>query len=157
MPYDYDKLFEMLEGITMKERKKENLNNRRNFPAYRGQIYGKVNARYKGIRPLSKDTLDNPEIYDELNKLGALIVPFKYTSIQVNRNLVCPPHLDSKNVGESVLVSFGTYNGRSGFIFIDGVKHSAYQNPLLFDGSKLEHWNTPITSGIKYSLVYFRC
>jgi len=157
MSYDYDKLFHMFESITMRQRKQKDQTNRRVFPDYRGQIYGRVNARFKGWRDLSKDSIENPEIYAELKKLGDAIVPFKYTSIQVNRQLVCPKHRDSANVGESVLVSFGTYAGKSGFIYIEGEKFNSYENPLLFDGSKLEHWNTPITSGIKYSLVYFRC
>jgi len=157
MSYNYQKLFEMFEKITLKERKKENLNNRRGFPTYRGQIYGKVNARYKGIRDLSKDSLDYPEIFAELNKLGKLIEPFKYTSIQVNRNLVAPKHVDGKNVGDSVLVSFGSYGGTSGFIYIDGKKFNAYENPILFNGSQLPHWNSEITHGVKYSLIYFRC
>ena len=157
MSYDYDKLFHMLEGVTWRERKQEHQTNRRGFPPYRGAIFGKVNARFKGWRDLSKDSRDHPEIYAELKKLGDSIVPFDYTSIQLNRNLVCPKHKDAANVGPSVLISFGSYGGKSGFIYIDGVKYNAYQKPLLFNGSDLEHYNTPITSGVKYSLVYFRC
>ena len=155
--YDYDKLFNMLESITMRQRKQKDNTNRNGFPDYRGQIYGKVNARFKGWRDLSKDSIENPEIYAELKKLGDAIVPFDYTSIQIARNLVSPRHLDRSNVGVSCLVSLGSYAGQSGFIYIDGKKFNAYKNPLIFDGSKLEHWNTPITSGVKYSLIYFRC
>ena len=155
--YDFDKLFDMLEKIKFRERKQEHGTNRRNFPPYRGAIFGRVNARFKGWRDLSSDSIKYPEVYAELKKLGDAIVPFKWTSIQLNRQLVCPRHTDAANVGASVLLSFGTYKGQSGFIYIDGKKYNAYKNPLMFDGSKLEHWNTPITSGIKYSLVYFRC
>ncbi len=42
--YDYDKLFNMLESITMRQRKQKDNTNRNGFPDYRGQIYGKVNA-----------------------------------------------------------------------------------------------------------------
>ena len=157
MSYDYDKLFNMLEGITFRMRKAEHNTSRNGFGSFRGAIFGKVNARYKGWRDLSKDSIDHPEVYAELKKLGDLIVPFKYTSIQLNRQLVCPKHKDRANIGDSVLVSLGSYNGRSGFIFIDGKKFNSYQNPLLFNGSELEHYTTPITSGIKYSLIYFRC
>jgi len=109
------------------------------------------------MRELSKDSLDNPKIFAELNKLGKLIVPFEYTSIQVNRNLVAPKHVDGKNIGDSVLVSLGSYNGESGFLYVDGVKMNPYENPILFNGSQLPHWTTEITHGVKYSLIYFRC
>ena len=155
--YDFDKLFDMLEKITFRERKQEHGTNRLGFPSYRGAVWGRVNARFKGWREQSADTLKHAEVYAELKKLGDAIVPFEWTSIQLARQLVCPPHKDKANIGPSVLISFGSYGGRSGYIYVDGVKYNAYQNALLFDGSKLEHFNTPITDGIKYSLIYFRC
>ena len=155
--YDYDKLFDMLESVTMKKRSAKHNTNRNGFPDYRGQIYGKVNARFKGWRDLSKDSIENPEIYAELKKLGDAIVPFDYSSIQINRNLVCPVHKDRSNVGESCLVSLGSYHGESGFLYVDGVKMNAYQNPIVFNGSQLPHWTTEITHGVKYSIIYFRC
>jgi hypothetical protein len=93
-----------------------------------------------------------PEIYKELQRIGDEI-GFKYNSIQVNRNLVCPSHIDKTNVGDSMLISFGDYKGCN--IVINGVEYNAYHHPTIFNGSQLEHSNTPLLEGTKYSLVYF--
>jgi hypothetical protein len=145
----------MLESITFKKRKQSANNNRRNFPDYRGAIFGKVYPRFKHGTRLSKDSVDHPEVYAEIKKIGNMICPFKFTSIQLCKDLVSPPHIDSKNVGESCLVSFGTYKG--GYVVIEGKKYNAFEKAIVFNGSKLMHWNTPIKSGTKYSLIYFRC
>lgn len=80
--------------------------------------------------------------------------PFKFTSIHVNKNVTCPKHKDSKNIGSSMLLSFGNYTGSK--IIIENIVYDAYYNPIIFDGSKLEHWNTDDLQGTKYSLVFFK-
>ena len=50
-------------------------------------------------------------IYNELKRLGDLIVPFKYTSILVNHNTVAGKHKDANNIGQSLLISIGQYTG----------------------------------------------
>ena len=127
--------------------------NRRGFPAYKGGIFGIVQQRKSPIKCLSSMSRDQPVLYNELLRLGKLICPFDFTMIQLNKNLECPLHKDSKNAGNSMLVSIGDYTG--GEIIIDGDEYNAYCNPIVFNGSLLEHWNKPISSGIKYSLVYF--
>ena len=70
----------------------------------------------------------------------------------MNHNLVCPPHRDKNNKTESILVSFGDYEG--GLIVIEGTEYNAYHTPIQFDGATQEHWNTEI-KGNKYSLVFY--
>jgi hypothetical protein len=72
--------------------------------------------------------------------------------VHVNHNVKCPPHYDSKNVGNSVLISFGDYSG--GEIIIDGQEFNAYHQPIMFNGSSLLHYNKE-HQGNKYSLVYY--
>lgn len=132
-------------------------NGRRGFPKHRGTIFGYCKRRIGHTIGLSYNSKKRPDIYEEIVKIGKLICPFEFTSIQINNNLVCPKHFDSNNVGESMLVSFGNYEGGSININVntDTIKHDAKYHPIIFNGSLLEHWNDEIISGNKYSLVYF--
>ena len=149
----FDKLYEMFEAVRLINRK--NSNNRRGFPEYRGAIFGMVRPRfkYKGYDELSLDSRTHPHIYDELLRIGKIICPFDFKSIQVNKNLVCPPHKDTGNRGMSLLVSFGDYTGCN--IVVDGKTYDAKHRPVIFNGALLEHYNSDDLQGTKYSLVFF--
>lgn len=149
----YDKLYQMFEEKTLTI--KRNRNNRLGFPVYRGAVFGMVRPRfhYKGYNELSKDSIKFPHIYEEINRIGNIICPFEWKMVQVNKNLVCPSHTDSKNSGMSLLVSFGNYEGCK--IVVDGNKYDAKCRPTIFNGATLEHYNTDDLVGTKYSLVYF--
>jgi hypothetical protein len=60
--------------------------------------------------------------------------------------------LDKKNVGDSLLVSFGVYTG--GEIIINNIEYNAYEKATIFNGSLLEHYNKEFI-GTKYSLVFY--
>lgn len=149
----YDNLYDMFEKVLLTKRIVAN--NRRGFPHYRGAVFGMVRPRfhYKGYDQLSKDSIKFPHIYEEINRIGKIICPFEWKSVQVNKNLVCPPHKDSKNSGMSLLVSFGDYTGCN--IVVEGSAYDAKHRPTIFDGAKYEHWNSDDLVGTKYSLVYF--
>lgn len=149
----FDKLFDMFENVNLTIRR--NRNNRHGFPVYRGAVFGMVRPRfhYKGYNQLSIDSKKFPHIYEEINYIGSIICPFEFESVQVNKDLVCPPHKDSKNSGISLLVSFGNYTGCN--IVIDGTTYDAKYRPTIFDGATLEHCNTDDLVGTKYSLVFF--
>ena len=70
---------------------------------------------------------------------------FKFTSVYVNKNTVCKQHLDSKNVGESLLVSFGKYTGGQTILYIDDKPKSFHikTNSLIFNGSEIRHKSEP--------------
>lgn len=152
---DFDTLFNMFESKQSSlYLKKNKTNSRHGFPLHRGAVYGMVRERFGDNIGLSYMSQKYEKIFDELCRIGDAICPFQYTSIQVNRNLVCTPHKDSYNVGVSMLVSFGNYKGCN--IVIDGKEYNAYHTPTLFNGSELEHWNTPLESGVKYSLIFYQ-
>ena len=69
----------------------------------------------------------------------------------------CLPHFDSGNVGNSCIVSFGSYTG--GELVLDlpeGKKEvNTYLTPVVGNFSKTKHW-TKSLSGLKFSLVYFK-
>jgi hypothetical protein len=149
-------LYCMLENIYIP--KKTEATNRRGFPlGHQSTTFGMTRARFKrlngNIYDLSSLSIKYPEIYNELLRIGNIIVPFKYTSIHINKNVICPPHKDSRNVGKSLLLSFGDYTGCN--IVINGESHDANLKPIIFNGAELEHYNTNDLQGIKYSLVYF--
>ena len=157
-PTEFNILFSMLEQIAIA--KKTSTSNRRGFEiGHRATTFGYTRARFKrstgNLYDLSVASIKYPNIYNELLRIGNMFCPFEFTSIHVNKNVVCPKHKDSKNVGRSMLVSFGNYTG--GKIVIENIEYDAYCRPIIFDGNQLEHWNTQIEEGggVKYSLVYF--
>ena len=127
---------------------------RLNFPQFKGGTYGKVRERIgQRIVAVSAMSKQNPVLWEEMKRIGEIICPFPFTSVQLNKNLQCPKHKDRQNCGDSMLVSFGDYTGNN--IVVDGVEYDARANPVIFNGSQLEHYNTEQTGGTKYSLVYY--
>tara|TARA_R110000823_G_scaffold312318_1_gene438901 strand:- start:417 stop:917 length:501 start_codon:yes stop_codon:yes gene_type:complete len=124
------------------------------FPQFYGMTLGRVKERGTGkVVDKSKQTRENVELWNTVKELGNMVCPFPFTSVQVNKNLQCPKHTDVKNVGNSMLVSFGDYKGSK--IMIEGKEYDARRNPVIFNGSQLEHWNTEQKGGTKYSLVFY--
>jgi hypothetical protein len=152
-----ESLFNELEKLLSKIKvpRKSLRNNRPNFPARcRAMSLGLSKGRFDGIIGLSYYSKKYAEIYAEVVKIGEAISPhFNFQSIHLNNNVVCPKHLDSKNVGESVLVSFGDYEGCN--IVIEGEIYDAKHTPIKFNGALMEHWNTNDLVGNKYSLVFY--
>ena len=74
----------------------------------------------------------------------------------VNKNTVCKEHLDSKNVGESLLVGLGPYTAGRTILYIDDKPKYFHikTNSLIFNGSEILHKSEPV-KGTRYSLVFF--
>lgn len=124
------------------------------FGTHRAMTLGMIRARKTKEYGLSYNSKKHPELYEAIRKLGEKIVPFEFNAIHVNNNVVCPRHLDPYNTGSSVLVSFGDYEGCD--LEIEGVGcFNTNCRPLQFNGAKFYHYNTPLKSGNKYSLVFF--
>ena len=149
----FDELYQMFEAVRLTKRGVSN--NRRDFPHYNGAIFGMVRPRfkYKGYDELSADSKRFPHIYEEIMRIGKIICPFEFKSVQVNKNLVCPKHVDGNNRGLSLLVSFGEYTGCN--IVVKDISYDANCRPVVFNGALHEHYNTDNLQGTKYSLVFF--
>jgi len=148
----FEPLHQMLQKIIIPS--KTTTNNRRGFPdKHKAITFGITRSRFSGIIGLSYYSKKYPHIYDELCRIGKIMCPFEFKSIHVNNNVVCPKHFDSKNVGESLLVSFGDYTGCN--IVINDIVYDAKYTPIVFNGAELEHYNTNDLIGNKYSLVYY--
>lgn len=150
----FDLLRQLLKSHTVKLCSPESRTSRLGFGRHRAEQYGIIRARFQGTVGLSAASRKHPEIHDEIMRLGREICPFDFTSVQLNNNTVCPLHCDSKNVGSSLLISFGDYSGCN--IVIDGTMYDARYKPIIFNGSEREHWNTDDLVGNKYSLVFYR-
>ena len=150
---EFNKIEQLLSKITIA--KKSITSNRGDFPkGHRAITFGMVKGRFNGITQLSHSSKKYPLLYEEILRIGKLICPFEFDKIHLNNNVICPPHYDSKNVGNSLLISFGNYEGCN--IVIEDVNYDAKHTPIIFNGSLLKHWNTTDLSGNKYSLVYYK-
>jgi len=148
----YDHVYQLLEKIKLYKKNTNKGQARLGFPEHRNAIFGMVKPRYKQEKQLSMYSRKHLAIHEELQRIGKLIVPFEFSTIQVNKDCCCPPHKDKNNQTRSVLVSFGEYTG--GEIVIEGVAYNAYHTPIEFDGKELLHWNNAHV-GTKYSLIFF--
>jgi hypothetical protein len=148
---EFQPLLELL--VNHKISFKDGKNGRLGFGKHRAETYGMTRQRYSGKFEMSRSSKKWPKIHEEIMRIGKLICPFEFETAYINNNVVCPKHKDANNTTESLLISFGDYTGCN--IVIEGVTYDAKHTPLIFDGSKLEHYNTDDLSGNKYSIVYF--
>jgi hypothetical protein len=115
---------------------------------YRGQAF----LDYKTRGP-SRYNKKFPLLFKTLKKLMKSYDPeFKFTTIQLNKNILSPPHVDKNNVGPSYIIGFGDYEG--GKLVIEGKEHNIQNKFKKFNGTK-GHWVTPFKGGDRYSLVFF--
>ena len=146
----FEPLYDMLQKITLTLRCDKH---RRGFPKHRADTFGLVKKRFTNKVGLSSISIKHPHIYEELQRIGRAIEPsFQFTSIHVNHNVTCPKHVDSNNVGRSLIVGFGKYTG--GQLVVEDEVIDTFCNPVIFDGSQKTHWNLPHI-GDKYSLVFY--
>lgn len=148
---ELEKIEEMLNKINIPYTSKTS--SRRGFGKHRKATFGLVKERYSGKINNSLFTRKYPEIYAELLRIGKLYCPFEFTSIHVNKNVVCPPHKDNSNIGNSMIISLGDYEGCK--LVIENEIFDAKYNPIIFNGSEKEHYNTDDLIGTKYSLIYY--
>lgn len=124
------------------------------FGDYTGLTLGYVKGRISRKIDLSFHTKKNMELYEEIVRIGKLICPFEFEAIQLNKNVQTPKHKDLNNSGLSCIISFGEYEGLD--LIVEGELYDIRNRALIFDGANNMHWNTPLVSGTKYSIVYFK-
>jgi hypothetical protein len=135
---------------------------RKNSGPGRTQAYGIIN-RVKGGRGigLGMNCEKYPKIWDQGQKLAQAILPdsIKWTTFMLNMNYEAQAHVDKNNDGESLVVAFGDYTG--GELVIrnsDGTdtEFNIRYRPVIMDASKITHYVKPVTSGTRYSIIFFR-
>ncbi len=79
-------------------------------------------------------------------------VPGEFFGVTLNRNTVCRPHRDKKNVGESAIMFLGDFEGGA-LLLEDGRRFEKRGMWHRYDGRALLHWNEDITARTKYSVI----
>ena len=123
---------------------------------YESVIYRKKNPNGKGY--LTKLKEFHPEyefIFKEFMDLYGK--GFDFNQVVINYNFKITKHLDASNVGESMIIALGDYQGgelnienEKGEIKTMDIKNKFYK----FNGSKLYHWVNEF-KGNRYSLVFY--
>lgn len=148
---EFSKLEELLSKITIPINSK---NNRKGFPKYRSIVFGLTKYRCDRFISCAKSNEAYPELFEELFRIGDKFIHIPFTSVYIIQNCICPPHKDTGNNCESCIISLGDYIGAN--LVIENKVYDAYYTPIIFDGYKLEHFNTNDLIGNKYSLVFFK-
>ena len=101
-------------------------------------------------KPVPSETLRSGPIFDAVKAH----LP-DTQAVCYNRNLQAFPHRDSRNAGCSHLLFLGTFEGGA-LVTEHGDRYEqrgVWMGP--FDFRKVTHWNEPILSGTKHSLIAF--
>jgi len=114
---------------------------------YRGQKF--LQGRLRGPSKWNKKF---PDLFLLVQRLIGLSHPnFEYTTIQINKNVLCKPHIDKNNVGPSYILALGDYEG--GELNVEGSQFNIRNKWKKFNGLKA-HWVENFT-GDRYSLIFF--
>jgi hypothetical protein len=150
-PECFFKLYNYLENINIKLQKETD---RVGFGKHRCAPFGFVKKREGSHIGISAYTVKYPEIWDEIKTIGRIFHPFKFTSVHLNKDVVCGRHRDKGNTGDSIIVSFGDYEG--GNLYTEhGEVYNTNCRAVKFNGREITHWTDEITNGTKYSLVFY--
>ncbi len=126
----------------------------------KGLVFGKVNrfgtsAKNYGYFGDSTNNIKYNIIYDILLDLSNYL-NFECTTFQINHNFKTQPHYDKNNIGNTLIIAFGDYDGGelnvniNNEIEIIDIKYKQY----IFDGSNNLHWTNDFI-GNRYSLMFF--
>tara|TARA_R110000782_G_scaffold47511_1_gene104482 strand:+ start:574 stop:1128 length:555 start_codon:yes stop_codon:yes gene_type:complete len=131
----------MLYGTTWKSYLSPTKNREKDLET--GMSKTKVYSEYPGLKDIFKE-------------YSSIWFPyFEWTQVQLNKNFRTPPHKDSKNIGNSIIVGFGDYTG--GNLVVEKEKDIEVKinlAPFKFNGSQFTHY-TKDWIGTRYSLVFF--
>lgn len=122
------------------------------YPAGKGQST-LLGIGMFGRKSLTKFATEHPWLYEALLDLSKKYCTFPVQNIMLNKNYITQKHYDRRNVGNSVIFSFGDYEG--GELVVEGNIINTHLKTHEMNGSKQLHWNLPMTRGTKYSVIFF--
>ena len=115
-------------------------------------LYGSRKCLVKGIK---SNTRRQGDILEHVRSmLGQEI-----NNVCINKDVVCAPHRDRKNCGESWICFFGDYTSGGCLVLEDGRRFPGEEKGVWhgpFWGKSLTHWNIPHEGGTKWSVVAFK-
>lgn len=146
------KLLEALQAHRWTQSKRANIVE----PEFRTRIYKNNWSERKVLKPLLSNLLTKGALFD----LVVSLLPPWYPQtegvlgVTINKNVQCYPHRDGNNLGESVILFLGDFEGgwlhlEDGRVFKEKLVWHAY------NGAELTHWNAEFT-GTRYSVVVHR-
>ena len=123
--------------------------------------FGLTRSRRTGYC-LSRHSLKWPELYKAIFNFGNHVCPvgMDVTSVTLNYGVKAKKHVDSFNVGDSVIVGIGEYEGGKLRVYEGGKESDTYTSynirdePLMFNGAKLAHETEDFT-GSRYTIIYY--
>jgi hypothetical protein len=171
--YDNDKeaLIKLLDSITIPPITKNRIDlsgniiipERENIIGRIGRTcnFGLVRGRATGYC-LSRHSKKWPNVYKAIFDFGNHVCPvgMDVTSVTLNYGVKAKKHVDSFNVGDSVIVGIGEYEGGKLRVYEGGnacESYTAYNirdAPLMFNGAKLAHETEDFT-GSRYTIIYY--
>ena len=107
---------------------------------------------------------EHPELIDIFNQYrDHHFKDFEFDQVTINYSpvrTIIKQHKDKVNVGESVLVAFGDYTGGQTYVANDKDHNftltDCRDELLIFNGATKRHGVTAVTSGSRYSLVFYK-
>lgn len=128
-----------------------------------GNVGRTMNFGFIRTRSGYKDAVSNarqPELFKACVEIGNLVVPkgWKYSTITLNHNVKAKKHIDGTNVGDSVIVAIGDFEGGGLYTYNpDGTKPKLMDiedQPAMFNGAILPHKTQPF-KGNRYTLIFY--
>jgi len=103
----------------------------------------------------ARGTLMYPDVGKLLRDIATEKFPeFTYTNYQINKNVNCKMHVDSKNRGNSYTFTVGQFSEGGGLIVEESII-DIYKKPYMFDGNKIKHGTEDWKGGDRYCIIYF--
>jgi len=112
--------------------------------------FGTVLRPYHGRQPASTNQR-YPQLLQLLQQLSHYLA-FPCTTYTINKNLLCKPHVDRHNLGDSLIIALGDFTG--GHFDVEGQPFDVHHQPLLFNGALSVHATAPF-QGTRYSIVLY--
>ena len=84
---------------------------------------------------------------------------WEYQAITLNHGVKAKKHIDSKNVGKSVIIGIGNFTGGEIGVWRSDNTKPVYKNlhdkPIMFNGGLLPHETQPF-EGNRYTMVFYK-
>jgi len=141
-------ILQILEKTKFPSKQRKNLSDS-NFKSLTLGLIHRQFSRYKGY---SIDTTNNEDLYFLLLKWAKTFTDLTFTTISINKNVMCKPHKDAKNDGMTMIVGLGDYTG--GELWIDNQTIDIHNRPYFFNGYAHLHYNLPHL-GTRYSIMFY--
>lgn len=103
----------------------------------------------------------HPEVFKALIEFGNQVVPkgWEYQGITLNHGVKAKKHIDSKNVGASVIIGIGDFTGGEIRVWnkndANPQDKNLHDKPVMFNGGLLPHETQPF-KGDRYTIIFYK-